>query len=792
MEPALSPFVATVKSITLLPPCISYISNVTGKWITDEQATSPDYYATHLRRAVQFEAGVRTIAVDPTTVFLEVGPGTTLTSMVRLIVGKEKAKYVISSLPHRRNENADDAAMLEAAGRMWLAGVELDWTNLHAGASPQRIPLPTYPFERKWYGVNPPSPTTRATKPIVPEREEDIGDWLFSPTWTRESSHLILAPRLEGPWLLLAQPSPLAEVLVDRLRAAGAHPVVVESSASFQMVSTTHFRARPGQSEDIASIAKSLQSEHPIQGAIYLGSGSVSDVSADLASYRELVAIAEGLDISPSGPPLPVIVATFGAESVLSEPAYNPAAALTHGPILVLPTEVPQLRMRAVDFEPYESPGPLQDIARALVEEAANPDLESIVAWRNGRRWMRRFERLSLPSFSHGSSSVKRGGVYLITGGLGGIGLTLAQWFAANTSVQLVLTARTPIPPRETWSDWLAEHAQENWNATIIQTLREIEQMGSEVITIVADAADATQMQRAIDLAFTRWGTIDGVVHAAGVPGTGRISFLKQPEDLQSVLAPKINGLEVLVRLLGDRALDFVVLMSSISSILGAPGLADYTAANAVLDAFPDSKLCPPAWKKIISINWGPWRERGMAARLHADQQSEAYRRMTIGPMEGADTFARVLNSQHKRAIVVPFNLISQYELSLRKPPGDSVIEEEATPPATVMHVQAVQSRPETSNVYEPPSTETERRLIEIWAEVIGVDPIGIDDNFFELGGHSLLATRVLARIDRALSVRLSLRNIFEAPTVRGLAAHILRHRLAAREIVEEREEIEF
>ena len=358
MEPALSPFVATVKSITLLPPCISYISNVTGKWITNEQATSPDYYATHLRRAVQFEAGVRTIAVDPTTVFLEVGPGTTLTSMVRLIVGKEKAKYVISSLPHRRNENADDAAMLEAAGRMWLAGVELDWTNLHAGASPQRIPLPTYPFERKWYGVNPPSPTTRATKPIVPEREEDIGDWLFSPTWTRESSHLILAPRLEGPWLLLAQPSPLAEVLVDRLRAAGAHPVVVESSASFQMVNTTHFRARPGQSEDIASIAKSLQSEHPIQGAIYLGSGSVSDVSADLASYRELVAIAEGLDISPSGPPLPVIVATFGAESVLSEPAYNPAAALTHGPILVLPTEVPQLRMRAVDFEPYRVPGP--------------------------------------------------------------------------------------------------------------------------------------------------------------------------------------------------------------------------------------------------------------------------------------------------------------------------------------------------------------------------------------------------------------------------------------------------
>ena len=285
-------------------------------------------------------------------------------------------------------------------------------------------------------------------------------------------------------------------------------------------------------------------------------------------------------------------------------------------------------------------------------------------------------------------------------------------------------------------------------------------------------------MKHVVDLARERFGGIDGVVHAAGVPGTGRIAFLKQPDDIQSVISPKVGGLDVLVSLLGEAPLDFVALISSINSVLGAPGLSDYAGANAVLDAFPDSKMRPASWKHVVSIDWGPWRELGMAAKLFESNPKvdlELYRRTTISPKAGADAFARVLSSRNKRVIVVPFNLIRQTELLLKQSGKHSVGVDRPASSASGPQAQVAQEHPEVTTAYEPPSTDTERLLTEIWTSLLGVDRIGIDDNFFELGGHSLLATRVLARIGDSLQVRLTLRNIFDAPTVRGLAAEILR-----------------
>ena len=142
-----------LERIALSPPQIPYVSNVTGKWITPEQAMSPAYYAEHLRRAVQFEAGVRTLAADPATLFLEVGPGNALTSLARLTFGKERARLAFSSLSHFRDGRSDAETILEAAGHLWLAGAGIDWAALHAGSRPRRIPLPTYPFERKRHWV---------------------------------------------------------------------------------------------------------------------------------------------------------------------------------------------------------------------------------------------------------------------------------------------------------------------------------------------------------------------------------------------------------------------------------------------------------------------------------------------------------------------------------------------------------------------------------------------------------------------------------------------------------------
>src|SRR5208337_3239645 len=211
---------------------------------------------------------------------------------------------------------------------------------------------------------------------------------------------------------------------------------------------------------------------------------------------------------------------------------------------------------------------------------------------------------------------LKKGGSYLITGGLGGIGLALAAWLAKVASARLLLTSRRSLPPREAWEGLQASPAADEERVRIIKAIREIEAMGGTVMTAVADAADFAAMEAAIDRSRQCWGGLDGVIHAAGVPGNGRLTVLQDDQEIRSVLAPKVDGLRVLVRLLGDAQLDFVALMSSISSIIGSPGTCGYAAANAVFDSFVESAARPDAWKHVVAINWGAWREIGMAANL--------------------------------------------------------------------------------------------------------------------------------------------------------------------------------
>ena len=181
MEPALPGFIAAFGNISLSPPTLPYISNLTGAWITPREATSPDYYAAQLRHPVQFLAGVRALLADSLLLLLEVGPGATLGMMTRLIAGSDRANPIVSSLSHPRDQRSDDESVLEAAGRLWLSGVPLDWPGLHADATPARVPLPTYPFERERHWVDAALPPTVA-KP--PRQERKLADWLFAPTWT--------------------------------------------------------------------------------------------------------------------------------------------------------------------------------------------------------------------------------------------------------------------------------------------------------------------------------------------------------------------------------------------------------------------------------------------------------------------------------------------------------------------------------------------------------------------------------------------------------------------------------
>ena len=407
--------------------------------------------------------------------------------MARLAAGDGRPSQITSSLSHPKERKPDDESILEAAGRLWLSGVPLDWRGLHAGETRGRVPLPTYPFEGERHWVE------AAAQPTVPKlsrQEEKVADWLFAPTWKRDQFGGRKVPALSGSWIVMAQPGALPSVLLAKLSSVGADPIFVEIGDLFAAVSDRHFKVRHGSPEDIAAIARHTQARQgSVRGAIYLWTEAHEGVKA---GYHALISLAESLQLMSGGQDVSLVVATFGAQSVIDEPVLDVTAALALGPVLVLPNEAPGLSARVVDFEPEFAIDGQTDVADALIGEAEKGDTENIIAWRGGRRWVRRYDRLALPAADRGELPLKQRGVYLITGGLGSIGLTLADWLAHQCSARLLLTGRSTLPPRANWNSVLEEQAPAAIYR-VIKSIRDIEASGGEVIVAQADVADTTR-----------------------------------------------------------------------------------------------------------------------------------------------------------------------------------------------------------------------------------------------------------------------------------------------------------
>jgi NAD(P)-dependent dehydrogenase (short-subunit alcohol dehydrogenase family)/acyl carrier protein len=440
------------------------------------------------------------------------------------------------------------------------------------------------------------------------------------------------------------------------------------------------------------------------------------------------------------------------------------------GPCRVISQEYPNLQCTSIDIVLPEADADQEDPLTLLLEELLVNTSERIVAHRGKHRWAQTFEPVCLPKVNDQKARMRENGVYLITGGLGGIGLVLAEYLAKTVRAKLVLIARKTLPARDEWNQWLKTHPEQDRISQKIRKVTLIEELGSEVLLISADVADKVQMKAAIAKVNDRFGTIHGVVHAAGVAGGGIIP-LKTPKMAQAVLAPKTRGTLVLSRLLNEAQLDFFVLCSSINSLLGGIGQVDYCAANAFLDAYAH---CHHSRNNAISINWYAWQEVGMAVNtaVPEDLKEERQRRLELGilPEEGKEVFSRILNSQHPQVVISTQNLLTRMALNTDAVSPDSM-EQLGTSAATV----PTHDRPNLSSVYVAPGNPTERTIAEIWQRVLGIDKVGIQDNFFDLGGHSLLVAQIIGHLRSAFpEVEFPMGCLIEKPTVQLLSTLIL------------------
>jgi amino acid adenylation domain-containing protein len=742
IEPMLRPFAEAVAKVRLEPPRIPYVSNVTGTWIRPEEATDPAYWARHVRATVRFADGLGELLAEPRRILLEVGPGSTLASLARQHPARGEGHAVLSSLRHPKEDEADLPFLLDALGRLWLAGGEVDWAGFYAGETRRRVPLPTYPFERQRYWVEPLPEGAKKRRGRLA-----IDDWFYVPAWKRVPLPVGGVPA-GGDWLLFVDDGGLGDALARRLRAAGSTVTAVTSGDAFARVGDDAFRLVPGRAEDYEALLEALGRVPPRVVHLWnVGRGAGAEEALERAFYSPLF-LARALGQRDAEVDLTVVAS--GLHEVTGGEAVEPLKAALLGPCGVAPREYARLRCRAIDVE---LGGPR--LVEQILRETAAP-ASPLVALRGRHRWVRDFEAVAL---AEEAPRLRPRGVYLVTGGRGGLGLEIAGELARQARARLVLVGRSPVPPRAEWA--AAEDAG-------IRRLAALEALGAEVLALAADVADAGAMRRVKEQAEARFGPVNGVIHAAGVPGAGLIRA-KEREAAERVLRPKVAGLLVLDELFRDAGLDFFVSLSTITAVLPEPGQVDYVAANAVLDAFASANGSNGEWNDTLraAINWDAWREVGMAVRTEVPEGFRAWRQKSLAEglssAEGVAAFRRILASGLSQVVVSTHDLaIRRQENALFRP-----LDELASPAAAA----AVHARPaDLTTPYAPPESELERQVAAVWQEILGIEQIGADDNFFELGGNSLAGIRITQRLKERLGANISDVSIYEGPTVRALA----------------------
>jgi acyl transferase domain-containing protein/acyl carrier protein len=763
MEPAAEELTALASRMGRQPPAIPLVSNVTGRWMTDSEARDPSYWGRHLRRTVHFRDGLELLLEDQDAVLLEVGPGQTLVSLARQLARPGANVVALPSLPAPRDGGEDSSAATETLGRLWAMGLPVHWRGYHREERRRKLSLPTYPFERRRYWAAPTTPAPAPPETPPDGRVADLGNWFYVPSWVRtplpqrvREGDLSLHPRR---WLILAKEDGVGTALAARLRAEGRDVAVAVPGREFAERPDGTFTVRPGDPGDHRSLLQALdRSGRPPERVVHLlSAGPPAGLEAEQQlGLLSLVALSRALAAEQVAERLEVTVVASQMHRVLGDEPLAPARRSLIAATSGIPQEYPNLPHRCVDVLEYGTP-PTPRQVDALVAELALEVADAVVAHRGACRWVQTFLPLHVAPAADGRGTIRRGDVVLITGGLGAIGLTIAEHLATTCQARVVLVGRSGLPPRE---EWERRARQGQWDplARRIRAVKAIEAAGGEALVVTADVADPDAMRRAVAAATARFGAVHAVVHGAGVTSEDGFRLLAEVDAglLEAHLRPKALGLEVLRDVLADQPVATWILLSSLSSVLGGLGFVPYAAANAYLDAVAEREhdSSGAAW---MSIDWDGW---DFSAEETAEQGPVP---LAITPREGIEALHRLLARDPLPRVVV-----STGDLFVRQAQWTPSVPPEADAADRSRH-----ERPALAVDYAAPRDQVEQTIAGVWEGLLGIDKIGVDDDFFELGGHSLLIVQLNARLREALGVDISMQAVFEAPTVAGLAEHV-------------------
>ena len=734
MDPILEEFEKACRRVRLEPGSIPFLSNATGGWISAEQATDPSYWAGHVRRTVRFADNVTALAADSSRILLEVGPGTSLSSLARQQAGPEAE--IVASLRHPRETHDDATAALEALGKLWCAGVDVDWVAFHEGFHRRRVPLPTYPFERKRHWIEAgPDPLERQASE---SKNPDLGEWFYAPGWKR--SHVSIPPdEPDSAWIVFDDGSDLSGAVSDIAASRGATTVRVLPGAGFSRAQDDAFTIDPRRPEDYEELLQGLRGRSSRWRVAHFWCSDPQRVTPDAAQdlgFFSMLHLCQAIGAVAGGDEFRIAAVVSRLFDVTGEKPLLPERATLVGPCRVAPQEYPGLTCRLVDVAGSK----LEEAAQCLSWELGARDAERVVAWRGGHRWVPSYEKVRLEAASGGKPSWGAGKAFLLTGGLGALELGLAERLAEGGAKGIAFLECAPG----------AESA--------VAPLRS---RGVEIICSPALVTDREGVAAGVAEARRRFGRLDTVFHTAGPIGGGLIQ-IKTREAADRILAPRLDGARLLADQLGEG--ETLVLFSSAISATGVFGQVDYCAASAFLDAFAQSRRAAGPIVRCLdwgTAHWDRWQvPTGAGAQALLEQLREIQAKVGITVEEGIEALQRSLALDDPQILVSPQDL--------------GKLLDDATA-SVAEFLEGVGGKggsfvEDVGREVVAPISDTERKVAEIWSQLLGIERIGRTDSFFELGGNSLLAIQLASHLRSDFAIELPIGGIFETADLGALA----------------------
>ena len=780
MEPITESFLDRLKQIEMKSPSIPFVSNVTGTWMTREDAGDANYWVRHLRRTVRFTDGLQELMKQRERVLLETGPGESLCRLVKRHQPHTPEALAIPSIKHPSGEDKDGSSVMMAAGKLWAAGVVIDWTKMYQDEQRWRIEIPTYPFERQRYWIEKQEggSTSRFDK------QTDIGDWFYVPTWKQSPGERRKERNgEEATWVVLEDEIGIGEELVRRLKNRREEVVTVKWGEVMREKGDKEYEINGRRKEDYKQLVREI--EKKAKGKTKLvhlwslsnnkngDSGIRRFEDAQETGFNSLLLLVQALG-SESTRTHEIIAVSNNVIGVTGAERCCPEKTTMLGLCKVIPQEYRNVDCRFIDiavdpqedsYDGFDREGARSRKANAreaarrklvesLLAEAAGGSTEPVVACRGNQRWVQTIEPVQLAGGDRESATFRRGGVYVVTGGLTGIGFALSKYLAKSEQATLIVVDNF----------WLQQGGDPGSQDNKTERVRALRDLGATVSVFGAEVGNTQQMREIIETTVREHGKIHGVIHAANIEGKMSFRAIQEidPVECRWQFAPKIDGLYVLDELLGGMELDFCVLVSSLSSLLGGVGSVANSSANAFVDAFarnhrPDS---PVNW---MSINWDAWN-------LDDGEQltalSEELARLAMTQQEGGDAFRRIVSACAADQIIVSTADLRARILGLKTASLRHTVE----PPSTHA-VTSLYPRPHLDTPFVSPRTQLEKNIAEAWQATLGIEQVGIDDKFFDLGGDSLLALQVVSTLKSRFDIEVPVVSLYEMLTIRAVAA---------------------